>query len=157
MIQSHYYYLFKKKKKEEKNKEEENIGLKINCLTVALSDSSSIKFQYFIEFFVLYEVVGVQYLIIIFLAMIKYRCKRVETRELLTDCSNFLEHLKHCLIRCKSQVEDRSSVPLIIVSPAHEILVLKKLFSDNDYFAFDSEKVGNPGFLSFKYSRAVLH
>ncbi|KAL9366927.1 hypothetical protein Peur_038126 [Populus x canadensis] len=38
-------------------------------------------------------------------------------------------------------IEDRVSVPLILVCPAQEIQSLQKLFSNNDYFAFDSNKV----------------
>lgn len=38
-------------------------------------------------------------------------------------------------------MEDRGSVPLILISPPHQIKHLEKLFSENDYFAFDSEKV----------------
>lgn len=39
------------------------------------------------------------------------------------------------------KIEDRVSVPLILVCPAQEIQSLQKLFSNNDYFAFDSNKV----------------
>lgn len=39
------------------------------------------------------------------------------------------------------QVEDRGSVPLILISPSHQIKHLEKLFLENDYFAFDSKKV----------------
>ncbi|XP_061960204.1 uncharacterized protein LOC133681112 [Populus nigra] len=39
------------------------------------------------------------------------------------------------------KIEDRVSVPLILVCPAQEIQALQKLFSNNDYFAFDSNKV----------------
>jgi len=42
---------------------------------------------------------------------------------------------------CLWQIEDRVSVPLILVCPAQEIQSLQKLFSNNDYFAFDSNKV----------------
>jgi hypothetical protein len=42
---------------------------------------------------------------------------------------------------CWWQIEDRVSVPLILVCPAQEIQSLQKLFSNNDYFAFDSNKV----------------
>ncbi|KAF9666444.1 hypothetical protein SADUNF_Sadunf16G0230000 [Salix dunnii] len=38
-------------------------------------------------------------------------------------------------------IEDRASVPLILVCPAQETQSLQKLFSNNDYFAFDSDKV----------------
>ncbi|KAK4361281.1 hypothetical protein RND71_020233 [Anisodus tanguticus] len=39
------------------------------------------------------------------------------------------------------KVEDRPSVPLILVCPAESIEYLKQLFMDHDYFSFDSEKV----------------
>ncbi|KAG6790171.1 hypothetical protein POTOM_006319 [Populus tomentosa] len=39
------------------------------------------------------------------------------------------------------KIEDRVSVPLILVCPAQEIQSLQKLFSNNEYFAFDSNKV----------------
>ncbi|KAA8519569.1 hypothetical protein F0562_013807 [Nyssa sinensis] len=39
------------------------------------------------------------------------------------------------------KVEDRASVPLILVCPAHAIDPLQKLFSNHDHFAFNSEKV----------------
>ncbi|KAJ6423845.1 hypothetical protein OIU84_024755 [Salix udensis] len=39
------------------------------------------------------------------------------------------------------KIEDRASVPLILVCPAQETQSLQKLFSNNDYFAFDSDKV----------------
>ncbi|KAK9268194.1 hypothetical protein L1049_010637 [Liquidambar formosana] len=38
-------------------------------------------------------------------------------------------------------VEDRASVPLIVVCPAHEIQSIEKLFSTHDHFSFDFEKV----------------
>lgn len=38
-------------------------------------------------------------------------------------------------------MEDRASVPLILVCSAHGIQSLRELFSDNEYFAFDSQKV----------------
>ncbi|XP_030462071.2 uncharacterized protein LOC115682068 [Syzygium oleosum] len=37
--------------------------------------------------------------------------------------------------------EDRASMPLLMICPAGEILSFQKLFSENDYFGFDSEKV----------------
>lgn len=43
---------------------------------------------------------------------------------------------------CIAQIEDRSYVPLILVCSASRIHSIEKLFKDNDYFAFDSEKVG---------------
>ncbi|CAN4105742.1 unnamed protein product [Withania somnifera] len=39
------------------------------------------------------------------------------------------------------KMEDRPSVPLILVCPAESIEYLKQLFTDHDYFSFDSEKV----------------
>ena len=42
---------------------------------------------------------------------------------------------------CLLQTEDRVSVPLIMVSPAHEVHSLEKLFSNHDYLAFDPKKV----------------
>uniref|UniRef100_A0A5B6YUJ3 Uncharacterized protein n=1 Tax=Davidia involucrata TaxID=16924 RepID=A0A5B6YUJ3_DAVIN len=39
------------------------------------------------------------------------------------------------------KVEDRASVPLILVCPSHAIDSLQKLFSDHNHFAFDPEKV----------------
>lgn len=39
------------------------------------------------------------------------------------------------------KVEDRSSVPLIVVCSTQEIESFRKLFSRNNYFAFDHEKV----------------
>ncbi|XP_004232981.1 uncharacterized protein [Solanum lycopersicum] len=39
------------------------------------------------------------------------------------------------------KMEDRPSVPLIVVCPAESIEYLKQLFMDHDYFSFDSEKV----------------
>ncbi|PKI37759.1 hypothetical protein CRG98_041840 [Punica granatum] len=39
------------------------------------------------------------------------------------------------------QVEDRGSVPMILISPSHQITPLERLFLENDYFAFDSKKV----------------
>ncbi|CAK7350285.1 unnamed protein product [Dovyalis caffra] len=39
------------------------------------------------------------------------------------------------------KMEDRASVPLILVCPAQEIQSLEKLFSNNDYFAFNSNNV----------------
>lgn len=39
------------------------------------------------------------------------------------------------------QMENRASVPLILIGSAHEIESLKTLFSENDYFSFDPEKV----------------
>ncbi|XP_028755798.1 uncharacterized protein LOC114715170 [Neltuma alba] len=39
------------------------------------------------------------------------------------------------------KVEDRASVPLILVCSTQEIVSLRKLFSRNNYFAFDSKKV----------------
>ncbi|KAI9127207.1 hypothetical protein K1719_001766 [Acacia pycnantha] len=39
------------------------------------------------------------------------------------------------------KVEDRASVPLILICSAQEIVSLRNMFSTNDYFAFDSEKV----------------
>lgn len=38
-------------------------------------------------------------------------------------------------------MEDRPSVPLIVVCPTESIEYLKQLFMDHDYFSFDSEKV----------------
>lgn len=38
-------------------------------------------------------------------------------------------------------MEDRQSVSLVLICPAHEIKTLEKIFLDNDYFSFDSEKV----------------
>lgn len=53
-----------------------------------------------------------------------------------------LEILQHGLTSmCWWQIEDRASVPLILVCPAQETQSLQKLFSNNDYFAFDSDKV----------------
>ncbi|CAA7014452.1 unnamed protein product [Microthlaspi erraticum] len=37
--------------------------------------------------------------------------------------------------------EERSCVPLVIVSPEHAIEALQKLFQDNDHFGFESEKI----------------
>ncbi|XP_010494824.1 PREDICTED: uncharacterized protein LOC104771905 [Camelina sativa] len=37
--------------------------------------------------------------------------------------------------------EDRSCVPLVILSPEHNIEALQKLFQDNDHFGFESEKI----------------
>ncbi|CAA3010289.1 uncharacterized protein LOC111412203 isoform X1 [Olea europaea subsp. europaea] len=39
------------------------------------------------------------------------------------------------------KIEDRSSVPLILVCPAHSVGSLQELFLVNDNFSFDSEKV----------------
>ncbi|KAF7840404.1 Ribosome maturation factor rimM [Senna tora] len=39
------------------------------------------------------------------------------------------------------KVENHASVPLILVCSAQEIVSLRKLFTENNYFAFDSEKV----------------
>ncbi|XP_059439372.1 uncharacterized protein LOC132171970 [Corylus avellana] len=39
------------------------------------------------------------------------------------------------------KIEDHASVPLILVSSARGIQSLRKLFSDNDYFGFESQKV----------------
>ncbi|XP_024020535.1 uncharacterized protein LOC21398744 [Morus notabilis] len=39
------------------------------------------------------------------------------------------------------RMENRASVPLILIGSAHEIESLKTLFSENDYFSFDPEKV----------------
>lgn len=47
---------------------------------------------------------------------------------------------------CSSQIEDRPYVPLILVCSASTIHSIEKLFVDNDYFAFDSEKVGEQSF-----------
>ncbi|KAK7359155.1 hypothetical protein VNO77_01102 [Canavalia gladiata] len=50
-------------------------------------------------------------------------------QKLLSDHENFVK------------VKDRVSVPLILVSSAQQIQSLRKLFTSNNYFAFDSEKV----------------
>ncbi|XP_038710763.1 uncharacterized protein LOC120005208 isoform X2 [Tripterygium wilfordii] len=39
------------------------------------------------------------------------------------------------------KVEDHVSMPLILLCPSDKVQSLEKLLSDNDYFAFDSEKV----------------
>ncbi|MCD7461432.1 hypothetical protein HAX54_046121 [Datura stramonium] len=39
------------------------------------------------------------------------------------------------------KMEDRPSVPLLLVCPAESVEYLKQLFIDRDYFSFDSEKV----------------
>ncbi|KAI3456071.1 hypothetical protein Pfo_012734 [Paulownia fortunei] len=39
------------------------------------------------------------------------------------------------------KIEDRSTVPLVLVSSAGSVSSLQELFSDHDYFAFDPEKV----------------
>jgi hypothetical protein len=39
------------------------------------------------------------------------------------------------------QVKDRVSVPLILVSSAQQLQSLRNLFTSNNHFAFDSEKV----------------
>ncbi|GFP91256.1 ribosome maturation factor rimm [Phtheirospermum japonicum] len=39
------------------------------------------------------------------------------------------------------KIEDRTTVPLVLVSPAGSVSSLKELFQDHDYFAFDPEKV----------------
>ncbi|GAV79576.1 RimM domain-containing protein/PRC domain-containing protein [Cephalotus follicularis] len=39
------------------------------------------------------------------------------------------------------KIEDRVTVPLILVCPAHEVQNFERLFSDNEHFGFDSEKV----------------
>ncbi|XP_062096873.1 uncharacterized protein LOC133802552 [Humulus lupulus] len=39
------------------------------------------------------------------------------------------------------KMEDRSSVPLILVCPTGEVELFTTLFADNDHFSFDSEKV----------------
>ncbi|KAF8018919.1 hypothetical protein BT93_H3726 [Corymbia citriodora subsp. variegata] len=48
-------------------------------------------------------------------------------------------------LECTNQklvkVEDRASMPLLIICPAGEILSFQMLFSENDHFGFDSEKV----------------
>ncbi|KAB1221456.1 Ribosome maturation factor RimM [Morella rubra] len=56
--------------------------------------------------------------------------------------------LPHSLLQkflCEDQgveeIEDLSSVPLIFVSSARGIEALRNLFSDNDYFGFESQKV----------------
>lgn len=43
--------------------------------------------------------------------------------------------------RISLKKEDRVSVPLIMVSPAHEVHSLENLFSNHDHFAFDPKKV----------------
>ncbi|VFQ60297.1 unnamed protein product [Cuscuta campestris] len=39
------------------------------------------------------------------------------------------------------RVEDRSSVPLVLICPVHSVDSLHELFMNNDFFSFDSEKV----------------
>lgn len=39
------------------------------------------------------------------------------------------------------KIENRASMPLVLVLPALEMQMLEKLFLDNDHFAFDSKKV----------------
>nr|GLL30268.1 uncharacterized protein LOC109173428 isoform X2 [Ipomoea trifida] len=39
------------------------------------------------------------------------------------------------------KAEDRSSVPLVLICPAHSVDSLKELFMNHDFFSFDSEKV----------------
>ncbi|XP_021599398.1 uncharacterized protein LOC110605268 isoform X3 [Manihot esculenta] len=39
------------------------------------------------------------------------------------------------------KMEDRASVPLLLVCPVQEIQSVKRLFSNNDYFGFDTDKV----------------
>lgn len=46
-----------------------------------------------------------------------------------------------CDDRRFAKIEDRSYVPLILVCSASTIHSIEKLFVDNDYFAFDSEKI----------------
>lgn len=48
-----------------------------------------------------------------------------------------------------TQIEEwRTSVPLIIVSPTHEMQSTQELFLDHDYFGFDNEKVSKTKFAS---------
>ncbi|KAM7271217.1 hypothetical protein ACFE04_030431 [Oxalis oulophora] len=53
------------------------------------------------------------------------------------------EHLHSILSGEESfvKIEDRVNMPLVLVCPAHTIEDLETDFADNDYFAFDSEKV----------------
>ncbi|GMP73956.1 hypothetical protein CsSME_00031523 [Camellia sinensis var. sinensis] len=39
------------------------------------------------------------------------------------------------------KIEDRASIPLILVCPAHEIHFLRNIFASHNHFAFDSKKV----------------
>ncbi|KAL7212636.1 hypothetical protein ACSBR2_015340 [Camellia fascicularis] len=39
------------------------------------------------------------------------------------------------------KIEDRASIPLILVCPAHEIHFLQNIFASHNHFAFDSKKV----------------
>lgn len=43
--------------------------------------------------------------------------------------------------RCPLQIEERASVPVIFISSARGIESLRRLFSDNDYFGFEPQKV----------------
>lgn len=45
------------------------------------------------------------------------------------------------LLACCLQVEYRLSVPLVLICPVDEINSMEKLFSSNNYFGFDPEKV----------------
>lgn len=50
-----------------------------------------------------------------------------------------------------SQVKDRASVPLILVSSAQQIQSLRNLFTSNNHFEFDSEKVHIKSRISFLF------
>lgn len=59
------------------------------------------------------------------------------------------------------QEEERSCVPLVVVSPEHAIEDLQNLFQENDYFGFESEKVKHFLFTSkdsfaFRLSDSIL-
>ncbi|CAJ1938428.1 unnamed protein product [Sphenostylis stenocarpa] len=51
------------------------------------------------------------------------------------------EVIDNLVLRMFQKVKDRFSVPLILVSSTQQIQSLKDLFTSNNYFAFDSEKV----------------
>lgn len=40
------------------------------------------------------------------------------------------------------QIEDRPTVPLLLVGSPGSVNSLQELFSNNDYFSFDPQKVG---------------
>lgn len=59
-------------------------------------------------------------------------------------CPSSILHLQELFINEDkfTKIEEwRTSVPLIIVSPVHDIQSTQELFLDHDYFGFDSEKV----------------
>lgn len=56
-------------------------------------------------------------------------------------CTQYMLFINQLNKHVTLQEEDRASMPLLMICPAGEILSFQKLFSENDYFGFDSEKV----------------